>query len=176
MEAPDGPASCNEFAMKRAAAILIACLVSAAPLAAQTPDGEAAKDAARLVECVNKNAGADGGPQACVGLLYEECMKGSGDARSCNRREGLAWMDALKRGAADRKRFAARNMEVYDNAVRRVRGQARALCHAAAAVSSWASEAVANGTFERSDIDMSGCEREAIAQQALVILVTSRRD
>ena len=164
--------------MKAAAAIVLACLVSGAPVAAQTA-GEAAKDAARLTECVNRKAPAEDASatafaQTCVGLVYEECMKVSSNTRACNRREGVAWMEALRRSAEDRKRFAARNIEVYNNAVRRIRGQARALCHAAAAVSSWASAAIANGSFERSDIDMSGCERAAIAQQALIILVTSR--
>ena len=153
---------------------------------------QASGDAEQLAECVNKKTGPEGdlpasgplrdqmmaemagGPQMCVGLIYEPCMKATNDSRACNRRETQAWMQAIRLSSDDRKRFARRNVEVYTNAVNRIRGQARALCHAAAAISAWGSEAVANESFERGNFDPSGCEREAVAQQALIIMVTSR--
>lgn len=174
--------------MKFFAAALFACLaINTGPALAQS-----AKDADAIAECVNKKAGPEGdlpssgplrqqiiaemagGPQACVGLIYNQCMKPSKDSRQCNRREAAAWMEAIKLTDENRKRFAKRNVEVYSTAVNRIRGQARALCHAAAAVSAWGSDAVAKGSYERSDYDSSRCEREAIAQQALIVMVTSR--
>ena len=174
--------------MKRLAAVLLASLVlnGGAALA------QAAKDADAVADCVNRKAGPEGdlpssgplrqqiiaemagGPQMCVGLIYNECMKASKDSRQCNRREATAWMEAIKLTSESRKRFERRNIEVYSTAINRIRGQARALCHAAAAVSAWGSQAVANGTYERSGADSSGCEREAIAQQALIVMLTSR--
>ncbi|MDP2355976.1 MAG: hypothetical protein Q8M31_07920 [Beijerinckiaceae bacterium] len=166
---------------------LVCFALATAPAAAQPPN-----DAERLALCVDTKAGPEGdlppagpvrdrllaqmagGPQACISLIYDECMKASKDSRACNRRESQAWIDALKLSGENRKRFARRNIEVYLTAINRIREQARALCHAAAAVSAWGSNAVASGTFERGDHDTTACQREAIAQQALVVLVTSR--
>jgi hypothetical protein len=174
--------------MKIALAFAFVCLaLTAAPAGAQS-----ASDAQRLGVCLDKKAGPEGdlpssgplrqqiiaemagGPQACVGIIYDDCIKASKDARACNRREAQAWIDAVKLSSENRKRFARRNIEVYTVAINRIRGQARALCHAAAAVSAWGSQAIADGSFERGDYDTSRCEREAIAQQALIVMVTSR--
>lgn len=166
---------------------LVGLALAGAPAAAQS-----SSDVDRLNVCVDMKAGPEGdlppagplrdrivaemagGPQACVSIIYDECMKASKDARACNRREAQAWIDALKLSSESRKRFARRNIEVYTVAINRIRGQARALCHAAAAVSAWGSEAISNGSFERGNFDTSRCEREAIAQQALIVMVTSR--
>ncbi|MFN3888826.1 MAG: hypothetical protein ACK4MV_00405 [Beijerinckiaceae bacterium] len=174
--------------MKLAAAVAFAIVaLTSASSIAQVGD-----DAEQLAECVNRKAGPEGdlpppgplreqimaemtgGPQACIGLIYEPCMKKTNNARVCNRREMQAWMEAVRLSDEERRRFARRNVEVYKGAVNRIRGQARALCHAAAAVSAWGSEAVTRGTYGRGDYDTSGCEREAVAQQALIIMVTSR--
>lgn len=169
------------------AAALCCFTVAVSPAFAQSSN-----DANRIAACVDKKAGPEGdlppagptqeriladmagGPQACVKIIYDDCMKTSKDTRPCNRRESQAWLDAIKLSAEDRKRFARRNIEVYTVAINRIRGQARALCHAAAAISAWGSGAIANGSFERGDFDTSQCERDAIAQQALVVMVTSR--
>ena len=174
--------------MKRWAVVLFAALA----LSSGAAQAQAAKDAETLADCVNKKAGPEGdlpssgplrqqiiaemagGPQACVGFIYDACMKAMKDSRACNRREATAWMEAVKLTSENRKRFERRNIEVYSSAINRIRGQARALCHAAAAVSAWGSDAVAKGTYERSEYDSSRCEREAIAQQALIVMVTSR--
>jgi hypothetical protein len=174
--------------MKIALAFAFVCLA----LTAASAGAQSASDAQRLDVCVNKKAGPEGdlpssgplrqqiiaemagGPQTCVGIIYDDCMKASKDARVCNRREAQAWIDAIKLSSENRKRFARRNIEVYTVAINRIRGQARALCHAAAAVLAWGSQAIADGSFERGDYDTSRCEREAIAQQALIVMVTSR--
>ncbi len=96
--------------MKLLAAALLACLaISGGPALAQT-----AKDADTIADCVNKKAGPEGdlpssgplrqqfiaemagGPQMCVGLIYDACMKATKDSRQCNRREAAAWIEAIK--------------------------------------------------------------------------------
>lgn len=168
-----------------AAALFLAMVTGPAAIAQSA-------DVSALAACVDRKAGPEGdlpppgpqrerivaamagGPQSCVGLVYKECVASTKDARSCNRREAQAWMDALKLSSEDRKRFGRANLEAHASAVNRVRAQARALCRAAASVSAWGSGAIADGSFNRGDFDTSRCEREAIAQQALIILVTSR--
>ncbi len=172
--------------------IALAAALASIALTATPAFTQSSSDADRLAVCVDKKAGPEGdlpsagpvrdrilaemagGPQACVRMIYADCMKASKDARACHRRESQAWLDAVKLSGENRKRFAARNIEVYTVAINRIRGQARALCHAAAAVSAWGSDAIAKGSFERGDYDTSECEREAIAQQALIVMVTAR--
>ncbi|MBX9761298.1 MAG: hypothetical protein K2Y29_21150 [Beijerinckiaceae bacterium] len=179
-------------ASKCAALVLAACL-SGVPAWAQIQSlGQAAADAESLMECVDAKAGPEGdlpssgpirdqivtamagGPQACVGRVYEACMKLSEDATACNRRESSAWLAAIAVSPEDRKRFPRKNITIYTEAVGRVQAQARALCRAAAAVSAWGSEAITDGSFEKRGYNNYACEREAIAQQALVVLVASR--
>ena len=101
-------------------------------------------------------------------------MKTSKDATACNKREGAAWLAAVAVSPEDRKRFPRKNITIYANAMKGVEAQARALCRAAAAVSAWGSELITDGSFEKRGYNNYACEREAIAQQALIVLVASR--
>ena len=110
----------------------------------------------------------EGGPQACVGLV-QQAWEASGKPReACVALETKAWLAALETRDLTGKRAA-----VFRKGVGAIRAQAVALCEAAAAMSAWGGETVAAKGRYGFGLE-SACVRDAVAQQALVILVNGR--
>lgn len=171
----------------RAALALAACVAIAGSAIAQKA-GAAATDAQQLAECVNRKAGPEGdlpspgalrtkilkemegGPQACIGLIRTACLEAGGDRLVCSRRETAGWLEALKPDPADGRKA---NHPKWNAAVKNVRGQAHALCQGAAALSAWGYDKVRTSGSYSTD-HLSGCIMEAVAQQAMIMLVHVR--
>lgn len=110
----------------------------------------------------------EGGPQACVGLVQKDCEASGKDQDVCVARETNAWLAALSRPDLKGKRAAA-----HRKAALAVKAQAIALCEAAAADSAWGGEKVeSKGRYGFKPGDR--CVRDAVAAQALIILVNGR--
>lgn len=110
----------------------------------------------------------EGGPQACVGLVEQECRSAGGDRKACVAQETAAWLSALARPDLAGKRAA-----VWRKAAIAVKAQAIALCEASAAGSAWGGEKVAaQGRYGFKVGD--ACVRDAVAGQALILLVNAR--
>lgn len=144
-------------------------------------------DATRIAECVAIKAGPEGdlppagprrdaivmqmngGPQACIGLIKEACAGGQSDPGDCFSRESSAWIRALD---FDSLR-PARNRAAWRRATASIRAQAIRLCEGAAALSAWGADVVRhNGRYGFTV--RAECVRDAIAQQALLMLVNVR--
>jgi|GEM_PF-2757625 len=170
--------------LRLVAAFGLCCALVPGALAAST----ARADAEALLECVSRKAGPEGdlppagelrsrmlkemegGPQACVGQVRQVCVEAGGDHHDCSRRETAAWLEALKRDPGDGR---AANHGKWLAAVRPIRGQAVALCQGAAALSAWGYDTVRRtGSYDAGLL--AGCVMDAVAQQALILLVTVR--
>jgi hypothetical protein len=113
----------------------------------------------------------EGGVQACVGVLQANCQAAGGEADACRTRESRAWLEALRLDAGATRN--QKNRAIWTNAATRIRGQAIAMCEGAAAISAWGGARVAQrGRYGMSLAD--ACVRDAIAQQALIMLVNAR--
>ena len=170
-------------------------LIAAALLgAALVPGGALAQaavkiDAQTIHTCVSAKAGPEGdlppegpvrtrilkemegGVQACIGMLQANCQAAGGAADACRTRESRAWLEALRLDAGATRN--QQNRAIWTNAAIRIRGQAIAMCEGAAAISAWGGERVARrGRYGMSL--SSECVRDAIAQQALIMLVNAR--
>lgn len=116
---------------------------------------------------------AEGGPQACVGIIVEGCLQGGGKEEACYSREAKAWLAAIVLDKKTAARVGKKNVDIYNAAAKNVEKSAAALCRAAVAVSAWGAEAIKKG--EKMPFDASNpCVYEAIAQQSLTILVNQR--
>ena len=76
-----------------------------------------------------------GGPQACIGLVQNDCIAAGRERDACVARETNAWLAALTRDDLKGKRAA-----VWRKGVAAVKAQAVALCESAAAGSAWGGE------------------------------------
>jgi hypothetical protein len=110
----------------------------------------------------------EGGPQACIGLVQKDCEAAGKPREACVASETRAWLAALETRDLTGKRAA-----VFRKGAGAIRAQAVALCEAAAAMSAWGGETVASKGRYGFGLD-SSCVRDAVAQQALVILVNGR--
>ena len=158
-------------------AALIAFALVAAPAFAQSP-------VERIQTCVEQKAPEglptdgplrarmlkemEGGPQACIGLVQKDCEAAGKEREACVAAETRAWLAALETRDLTGKRAA-----VWRKGVGAIRAQAIALCEASAAMSAWGGQTVAaKGRYGFGA--GSVCVRDAVAQQALVILVNGR--
>lgn len=169
-----------------AALLLVAVMALPGGAAAQST---AAADAEQIASCVSTKAGPEGdlppagplrdrflkemegGPAACIKLVQNACDKAGGAVNACIARESRAWLRAL---ALDKDTPAtARSKAIWSAAASRIRAQAIALCEGAAALSAWGGETVKQKGKYGMDLG-NGCVRDAIAQQAIILLVHVR--
>lgn len=117
---------------------------------------------------------AEGGPQACAGLVIEACQTAGGQEEACLTREANAWLASTALDAETEKRIGPKNATIYKAASTKIMGNAIALCKAAAAVSAWGAEAIKADSKDLVFDVTQPCVFDAIVQQSLVILVNRR--
>lgn len=160
------------------------------PSAAQPAASQADKDVETIFACLDVKApedvpekgperdkilaAAEGGPQACIGQIIEECQKAKGKEDVCIAREASAWLNALNLDDETRKEAGEKNVAVYNEAATRIEAHALALCRAAASVSGWGSEAIKTDSKELVFNRSHPCMLDAIVQQSLIVLVNQR--
>lgn len=168
---------------------LAACLVSAFLNGALAQGAQVKADAEALQACVEEKAGPEsdlpasgplreklvkqmeGGPQACVFLVRNACKAAGGDYDACAARESRGWLKAVAEVKGEH--LPEKNRAVWRAASGRLQAQAVAICEATAALSAWGAETVTRkGKFGMGLTHP--CVAEAIAQQAIIMLVQVR--
>ncbi len=157
-------AQATETQLDKDVEIIFACLERKAP--EDVPESGPKRD--KIL------ADAEGGPQSCVGLVIEACQKAKGKEEDCLARETSAWLASLELDDETAKEVGDKNVNVYKEAASRIEAHAVALCRAAASVSGWGSEAIKTDAKDLVFNRANPCVFDAVAQQALIILVGQR--
>jgi hypothetical protein len=141
---------------------LMACLSAKLPPEGDLPPPGSTRDT--LLKAM------EGGTTACVGLVERGCEDEKGIAAACLERESRAWIKALEQSY---NQTSNRNRAIWKKAVDRIVPQAKTLCEGAAALSAWGRDAVLRqGKYGMST--RHSCVRDAIAQQAIIMLSNVR--
>jgi hypothetical protein len=141
---------------------LITCMSEKLPPEGDLPPPGATRDA--MLKAM------EGGTTACIGLVERVCRDEKGDAATCLERESHAWLKALEQSD---HRLPHGGVTIWKRAVARIVPQAKVLCEGAAALSAWGGDAVVRqGKYGMSP--KHPCVRDAIAQQAIIMLANVR--
>lgn len=138
-----------------------------------------ASDVDKVFDCVVKVApeGAEPGappppnPQTCIGLIADPCEQAGGDSSQCNARETKAWISAIESvGSNATADYGKKNATAFKAGTAALLKNSAALCRASAATSAWGMDAISKGEDPTKFNGSHPCVREAVAQQALLVL------